>query len=170
MPDQLKLTPSESVSIVRSSPEMLEVEGRYGPGGEPPPAHYHPSQDEHFEVVEGALKLRVNGVERDLRTGESIDIPRGTRHQMWNPNDEPARLPWQTRPAGRTEQWFRSIDQLHREGRVRRNGMPGPLAFGGYLSEFRDVFRLGVGPEFVTRPLVTILGVAGRAKGYRPET
>ena len=170
MSETLKLTPSESVTIISCSPEQLEVEGRYAPGGEPPPAHYHPSQDEHFEVVDGALRVKVNGEERDLGSGESIEILRGTKHQMWNPNDEPARVRWLTRPAGRTEQWFRSIDQLHREGRVGRNGMPGPLAFGAYLSEFRDVFRFGIGPDFVTRPLVTILGVAGRAKGYRPET
>lgn len=113
MSDQLKLTSSESVTITSSSEEMLEVEGRYGPGGKPPPAHYHPAQDEHFEVLEGALKVRVEGEERDLRHGETIDIPRETKHQMWNPNDQPARVLWQTRPAGRTEQWFRSIDRLH---------------------------------------------------------
>jgi quercetin dioxygenase-like cupin family protein len=170
MSDQLRLTPSESVTIKSRSEEMLEVEGRYGPGGKPPPAHYHPAQDEHFEVLEGALEVRAEGEERDLRQGETIDIPRGTKHQMWNPNDQPARVLWQTRPAGRTEQWFRSIDRLHQEGRVGKNGMPGPLAFGVYLNEFRDVFRLAAGPELVTRPLISILGAAGRAKGYRPET
>lgn len=167
MSETLKLTRSESVTITRSSPEVLEVEGRYGPGGKAPPAHYHPAQDEHFEVLEGALKVKVDGEERDLHQGETIDIPRGTQHQMWNPNDAPAVVLWQTRPAGRTEQWFRSIDRLHQEGRVGKNGMPGPLAFGTYLSEFRDVFRLA-GPELVTRPLISVLGVIGRAKGYRP--
>jgi quercetin dioxygenase-like cupin family protein len=170
MADELKLTPSEWVTIKGSSPDMLEVEGRYGPGGKPPPAHFHPSQDEHFEVLEGALKVRVDGEERDLRQGETIDIPRGTKHQMWNPNDDPARVLWQTSPAGRTEQWFRSIDRLHREGRVGKNAMPGPLAFGALLSEFGDVFRLAAGPEVLTRPLISLLGVAGRARGYKPVT
>jgi quercetin dioxygenase-like cupin family protein len=167
MPDELKLTPSESVTVKSSSPELLEVEGHYGPGGKPPPAHFHPAQDEHFEVLEGALRVKVAGEERELRQGETIDIPRGTKHQMWNPSDEPARVLWQTRPAGRTEQWFRSIDRLHKEGRVGKNGMPGPLAYGAYLSEFGDVFRLA-GPAIVTGALVGVLGVIGRAKGYRP--
>jgi mannose-6-phosphate isomerase-like protein (cupin superfamily) len=167
MSDELKLTPSESVTIRSSSPELLEVEGHYGPGGKPPPAHFHPAQDEHFEVLEGTLRVKVAGEERDLRQGETIDIPHGTKHQMWNPNNEPARVLWQTRPAGRTEQWFRSIDGLHKEGRVGKNGMPGPLAYGAYLTEYRDVFRLA-GPELVTRALVGFLGVIGRAKGYRP--
>ena len=72
------------------------MEGRYAPGGRPPPAHYHPAQEEHFEVLEGALRVRLDGEERDLRQGETVDIPRGMKHQMWNPNDEPARVLWQT--------------------------------------------------------------------------
>jgi quercetin dioxygenase-like cupin family protein len=169
VPETLKLTPTESVTLRRSSPELLEVEGEYGPNGTAPPPHFHPAQDEHFEVLAGALRVRVDGEERELSKGDRLDIPRGAKHQMWNPTPQPARVLWQTRPAGRTEQWFRSIDSLQRSGRVGRNGMPGPLAFGVYLTEFRDVFRLAAGPDFLTRPLLAGLGVIGRARGYRPE-
>ena len=124
MADTLKLTPHETVTIRSASPELLDVEGRWGPGGNPPPAHYHPEQDEHFEV--------------------------------------------QTRPALRTENWFRSIDRLFRDGRVGKNGMPGPLAFGVFLSEYRDVFRLAIPPDLIARPLLVVLGLFGRARGYRP--
>jgi mannose-6-phosphate isomerase-like protein (cupin superfamily) len=168
MPETLRLTPKETVTIQRSSPELLEVEGRWGPRGKSPPAHYHPSQDEHFEVLEGTLTARVEGQKRELGPGDTLDIPRGTTHQMWNAGDEDARALWQTRPALRTEQWFRGIDRLFREGHVGRNGMPGPLAYGAYLSEFRDVFRLAAGPEILTRPLISILGMVGRVRGYRP--
>jgi mannose-6-phosphate isomerase-like protein (cupin superfamily) len=169
MTEELRLTPGETVKVRSSAPDLLEVEGTWGPGGKPPPAHYHPAQDEHFEVLEGTLTARVGGEERELEPGETLDIPRGTRHQMWNRANRPARAIWQTRPAGRTEEWFRSINRLFEEGRVGRNGMPGLLAYGAYLSEFDDVFRLAVGPEILTRPLIGILGVAGRAKGYRPQ-
>jgi len=165
--DTLKLTPGESVIVRRSDPDLLEVEGSWAPEGKPPPAHYHPVQDEHFEVVEGVLTARVGGEERALDEGETLDIPAETRHQIWNAGSEPARALWQTRPAGRTEQWFRSIDRLYREGRVGGNGMPGPLAYGVYLTEFRDVFRLAVGPEVLTRPLLGALGAVGRLRGYR---
>jgi mannose-6-phosphate isomerase-like protein (cupin superfamily) len=170
MPEALKLTPHETVTIRNSSPELLEVEGTWGPRGKPPPAHYHPAQDEHFEILEGTLTARVEGEERELRKGEVLDIPRGTRHQIWNQGGETTRAIWQTRPAGRTEQWFRSIDALIREGRVGSNGMPGPLAFGVYLTEFRDVFRLGTAPDVLTRPVLAALGLVGRARGYRVLT
>ena len=169
MSDQLRLTPGETVTVRSSTPELLEVEGTWGPGGKPPPAHYHPAQDEHFTVLEGTLTARVDGDERELGPGETLDIPRGTRHQIWNKGDQPTRATWQTRPAGRTERWFRSIDRLYAERRVGRKGTPGPLAYGAYLSEYSDVFRLA-GPERLTGALVSLLGVLGRAKGDRPES
>ena len=87
---------------------------------------------------------------------------------MWAPSGAEARVLWQTRPAGRTEDWFTSIDALHREGRVGRNGMPGPLAFATLLNEYRDVFRLAVGPEPLVRGALAALAVLGRMRGYAP--
>jgi quercetin dioxygenase-like cupin family protein len=168
MTDRLKLTPHETVTIRESSAELLEVEGSWGPEGKPPPAHFHPAQDERFEVLEGRLTARVAGEERELRAGEVLEIPRGVPHQIWNRGDGTARAVWQTRPAGRTEQWFRSIDRTLREERVGRNGMPGLLAFGVFLTEYRDVFRLAAGPDMLTRPVLAGLGLIGRARGYRP--
>lgn len=165
MPERLKLTPSESVEIRSSTPEALEVEVTYGPGGSRPPSHFHPAQDERFEVLAGALTVRSAGQERVLTAGETIEIPRGRPHQMWNQGTEPSRVRWRTSPGLRTEQWFKAIDALHREGKVGRNGMPGPLAFGVMLSEYRDVFRLA-GPDWLLRPALAALGALGRARGY----
>lgn len=167
MPDTLRLTPGETVTIRSVSPDLLEVEGRWGAAGKPPPAHYHPEQDEHFEVLEGTLTVKLDGEERDLPQGDALEIPRRTPHQVWNRGDVDARAIWQTRSAGRTEDWFRSIDRLFREGKVAKNGMPGPLAFGVLLSEYRDVFRLASPPDLVARPLLAVLGLIGRARGYR---
>jgi mannose-6-phosphate isomerase-like protein (cupin superfamily) len=86
----LEITPTESVEIRSSGPAALEVEATYGTG-EPPPKHFYPAQDEHFEVLAGAIQVRVDGEERSLGVGEEIDIPRGAAHQIWNPAREPAR-------------------------------------------------------------------------------
>lgn len=165
MAETLKLTPTESVEIRASTEQALEVEATYGTGAKPPPKHFHPSQDEHFEVLSGSIQVRVDGEERPLAAGEAIDIPRGAVHQIWNASSEPARVLWRTAPGGRTERWFRAIDRLHREGRVGGNGMPGPLAFGVMLTEYRDVFRLA-GPDWLLRPALAGLALLGRARGY----
>ena len=167
MNETLKITPSETVTIRHSASDALEVEGEWAPAGEAPPKHSHPAQDEHFEVLAGELTARVDGVERVLRVGDTIEIPRGAVHQMWNAGAVPARATWTTSPSGRTEQWFRAIDALHRSGRVGAGGMPGPLAFGVMLTEYRDVFRLA-GPDAVLGPALAALGALGRARGYRP--
>jgi quercetin dioxygenase-like cupin family protein len=167
MTDTFQLTPTETVRVLRTGADAIEVEGTWGPGTSPPPKHFHPSQDERFEVLEGSLTARVDGNQHELRPGDVLEIPRGAVHQMWNPGDVPAKATWRTSPAGRTGQWFADIDALRRSGRVGSNGMPGPLAFGAYLTEYRDVFRLA-GPQPVLVPLLGALGVVGRLKGYRP--
>lgn len=165
MPDVLQITPTESLAIRSNDAAGLVLEATYLPG-EQPPKHFHPSQDEHFEVLAGAIRVRLDGVDHTLSSGAEIEVPRGAVHQIWNPGPEPARVLWQTTPAGRTENWFRAIDRTRREGRVDRKGMPGPLAFGVMLTEYRDVFRLA-GPDLVLRPALAVLGVLGRARGYR---
>jgi hypothetical protein len=52
---------------------------------------------------------------------------------------------------------------------VGKNGMPGPLAYGVFLTEYRDVFRLAAS-DLLTRPVLGILVAVGRLRGYKPST
>jgi len=157
-----RLTPSETVTVRREEEDLLEVEGRWGPEGKPPPPHFHPAQEEHFEVLEGTLTAKVDGEERKLSTGDTLDIPSGTSHQIWNAGSEPARALWQTRPAGRTAEWFSAVDALHEGDRK-----PGALDFAPLIKKYDDVFRLSAAPQAVMRPAVAVLGALGRARGRR---
>jgi mannose-6-phosphate isomerase-like protein (cupin superfamily) len=164
--EDLHLTPHESIRIRRHTNDELEVEGTWGPGGPPPPKHFHPHQDERFEVLAGRLRVRVDGHDRDLTAGDVLEIPRRAVHQMWNPGSEPARALWRTSPAGRTAQWFADLSALRGTGRVGKDRMPGPLAFGVYLTAYSDVIRLA-GPQPLVRSALGLLGALGRLKGYR---
>ncbi len=166
MTRELKLTPHESVLVRRSVPSLLEVEATYAPGGAPPPAHLHPSQSERFEVLEGILRTQVEGEDRELRAGDTLEVPQGASHRMWNPSEGPARVRWETVPRGRTEEWFERLDALQREGRVGRDGMPSPLAFGVYLTEYSDTIELAARPRCLVRGLLRLLGEVGRRRGY----
>ena len=81
------------------------MEQSYEADAEAPPRHYHPSQDEHFEVLEGSIALRVGHEHRTVPAGESFDIPRGTVHTM-GPAGGPATVRWEVRPALRTEEFL----------------------------------------------------------------
>jgi mannose-6-phosphate isomerase-like protein (cupin superfamily) len=140
MPEKLSLGPDNQIEIRSSTPGALEVEAAYRPGGSPPPAHFHPAQDEHFEVLEGTMRVNVDGEERELAEGAEIEIGRGQVHQMWNSGSEPARLRWVTTPAGRTERWFRTLDGLFGEGGAIAEGRE--VDFAALLDEYSDVFRL----------------------------
>ena len=111
MGETLRLTPNEQLTVVNDSPELLEVEALYQPSERRPPAHLHPEQDEHFEVVEGVLHVETPDGERHYRAGESFDVPRGTVHRMGNGGDEPARVRWQVRPALGTLDFFRALSK-----------------------------------------------------------
>ena len=153
----LQLTPSESIVIRSRSSDALVVEGTWNPGGSAPPKHFHPAQDERFEITGGALRARVDGREHTLTAGQTLEIPRGAVHQMWNEGSEPAHALWVTSPPGRTVQWFETL---------ARAGKPGPLDYGVYLTEYSDVFRLA-GPQLLLLGALRALAAAGRLAGKR---
>jgi quercetin dioxygenase-like cupin family protein len=93
--------------LVSVEPGLLQMEASYGGTGQFPPKHYHPSQDEHFEVLDGVVRTIVEGEERSHAAGETFDIPAGTVHQL--AADPPARLKWEVRPALKTAEFFEAV-------------------------------------------------------------
>ena len=135
--------------------ELLEMEASYAGGGRLPPEHLHPEQDERFEVLEGAVKTVVAGVERVYRQGESFEVPAGTPHQM--AGEGPARVRWEVRPALRTEEFF---EQIYR---ARAGGGPGAvLRSAAVLTEFEREFRLTRPAPSVQRALFAAMAPLGR--------
>jgi mannose-6-phosphate isomerase-like protein (cupin superfamily) len=122
--------------------ELLEVESNWESGGQEPPEHYHPHQEEHFEVLEGELRARVGEVDRTVRAGDTLDVPAGTPHSMWNPGPGRARAIWQTRPALKTEAFFEMVWGL---AQASANGeeTPGPDEAAARFAEYAAEFRLG---------------------------
>ncbi|MCW2968081.1 MAG: hypothetical protein JWM71_1853 [Solirubrobacteraceae bacterium] len=107
--DTIQLGPNQRLTVVAATPERLVLDARWQPG-DPPPPHLHPGQDEHFEVLEGELTVVVGTAEpRILRAGDTLDVPRGTAHRMWNAGPAAARAGWEVAPALRTEQMFRTL-------------------------------------------------------------
>jgi mannose-6-phosphate isomerase-like protein (cupin superfamily) len=149
----MTLTPHETVTVVEDSADRLVVDVTYAPGGSAPPAHFHPMQDERFEVRSGVLGVRIGRERRELRAGDVLEIPRGTKHAMWNAGHEPATAVWTTSPAGRTLDWFRTLDAIE--------GKPGAVTLAPALLAYDDVFRLA-GPRWLVRPLLRALTIFSR--------
>jgi quercetin dioxygenase-like cupin family protein len=107
--------------------ELLEMEATYGGAGDLPPEHWHPAQLERFEVLEGAVRTIVDGVERRYASGERFEVPAGVRHQMTG--DGPARVRWEVTPPLRTAEFFARL-------------LGGAPIDRDLFDEFRDEIRL----------------------------
>ncbi len=79
------------------TPSMAERGGKLGvnlfrlpPGRSTCPFHYHQLEDEVFFVLEGRGVLRYGDDVREIRAGDCISCPAGTKigHQIANPFDE----------------------------------------------------------------------------------
>lgn len=148
MTDTIQLTDAVTLRVRDTTPDRFDVDATYAPHGSRPPRHSHPHHDEHFEVLEGTLRVVVDGRQQDLTPGDTLDIPRGAVHHMWNPTAAPTRVRWLSTPAGRVEAYFRAMD-----------ARPGPLALAAILHEYRDVMT-PAGP--LARAFVTLVGPLAR--------
>ena len=123
--------------------ELLEVESSWANAGQEPPVHYHPNQDERFELLEGELHAKVGGADHMLHAGDILDVPAGTPHSMWNPGPGRARAVWQTRPALRTEAFFEMVWGLAQAAQAGDKGGPSPDEAAAMMREYAAEFRLG---------------------------
>lgn len=149
--------------------ELLEVEAVYTkPTPSRPPFHYHPRQEERFDVLSGRLNVVVNGRGRTLEEGEVLTVAPGVPHQMWAAQAG-ARVNWQTRPALKTEAFFETVWGLAKDGKVNDKGVPNLLRVALIAREYEDEFRLASPPWAAQRLLFGSLAPIGRLLGYRAE-
>jgi quercetin dioxygenase-like cupin family protein len=148
--------------------ELLELEATYEPGSVEPLEHFHPSQDEHFEILAGTMEARIGGDARTLTAGDVLDIPAGIVHAMWNGGDEPARVLWQTRPALRTEEFLSLVARLAQQGKLTSKGARDPLLGAAVMNTYRAEFRPTNPPAPVQAVAFPVLAAVARVIGRRP--
>jgi mannose-6-phosphate isomerase-like protein (cupin superfamily) len=61
--------------------------------------HYHRTSEEIYLFVSGAGRMRLAGEERDVAAGDSVLIPPGTIHKLWNTGAGPLVLFCMCAPA-----------------------------------------------------------------------
>jgi quercetin dioxygenase-like cupin family protein len=147
--------------------ESLEVESVYTkPTPSRPPTHYHPHQEERFEVLAGRLNVLVDGQKRTLEEGEILIVPPGVAHGMWAA-EAGARVNWQTRPALKTEAFFETVWGLAKDGKVNDKGVPNLLRAALIAREYEDELRFASPPWAVQKVLFGVLAPVSRLLGYR---
>lgn len=80
----------------RSSVEEIRVPGRFGG----PPPHFHRKTNHSWYVIEGELRLTLEGESFDLPPGGFVYVPTGSSHTFANVTASDARMVEFTTPGG----------------------------------------------------------------------
>src|ERR671915_304912 len=104
--------------------------------------HKHAKQAERHEVIEGAMRLVIDGRERVLGPGDAAEVPAGATHSQLPAGGVGAgRVRVQLRPAARTGAFLERLADIAGDGQYNRWGYPKPRAAARLLADFRDEGR-----------------------------
>ena len=147
--------------------EAVVIETYVQPDGFVAAAHVHPSQEERFEVLRGAVGFRVGRKKVVAGPGQRLTVPAGTAHRFWNAGDEVAHFVCEIRPALQFESLIETMFTLAAEGRTNRKGMPGLLQLAVIADEHFDTVRLPFPPAWLQRLGLAMGAPLGRMLGFR---
>jgi len=132
-------------------------------------SHFHPKQEERFEVEAGRVAIMVGGALRYLGPGEDVVVPVGVLHSYWNAGGEPLQILYEHRPALiSAEVFFQTYFGLSRDGKLSSTGVMNIFQAAVLIEDVGDFIR----PPNPYPPLQDVLfkpvAQLGRALGYRP--
>jgi mannose-6-phosphate isomerase-like protein (cupin superfamily)/uncharacterized protein YndB with AHSA1/START domain len=158
------------VEIVRSAAEtegeLLEFEVTGRARGMLAQPHVHSTQTEHHEVLEGSMRLKIDGREHVLAEGESMAVPAGRPHAQIPAGDGPGRIRVQLRPAGDGQAFLQRLAELCESGQINRFGLPRPVAAAKLVRDFGHTGHAARPPVALQRALASV--VLAAANSMRP--
>lgn len=140
--------------------ELLEMETVYSSFSDEPPIHYHPAQEEFFQVLSGELTVRIDADVKIYRTGAVIHIAPGLRHSMWNSGHLEARVNWKVYPAMDTANFLISLTALANMDRTNKKGIPSLPVMVFLLNKYKTSFRLQKPAMWLIRLLYLVFSPA----------
>jgi len=146
--------------------QLLEVEATYPGQSTEPPLHFHPEQDETFQILEGELNIRMDGEVKRYQTGDLIFIPRKKIHSMWNSSGNSTVVNWKVEPAMNTEDMMATIAALANNGLTNKKGVPKLLFTVLIIKNYAEVFRLPKPPFAVQKIILWVLVPVAYFFGY----
>jgi len=155
-------------TAAESAGDLLRFDFFLAEGARQPSSHRHMEQESRFEVKSGQLGARIGGGgPRVYRPGETLIVPAGTQHVIWNANRGETSALVEIEPAGNFEQFLETIFGLMRDGRLRDGGpIPRPYLHSALLASVNQLYLSGI-PLFLQRPGIQIMARLAKLRGYR---
>ena len=113
-------------------PNVLVGETWAAPGGGAGPLHYHLHQSERFEVLEGAITVRIGRRSHLVSAGETITVPPRTPHTFVNHTDREAHFRAYFTPPMRLEALFTEMAGIA--------GKPSLARAAWLMADYREEF------------------------------
>ena len=155
----------EYARVVEHTDELAVGELLAVPGGAVAGPHFHPRQEERFEVVEGVLGYRLSERRGELRRGEAVTVPAGVVHDWWNAGEGNLRARVTVTPPGLFVAMIGAVWGLAVVGRTSAKGMP-KLVDAALLAEaFADEIVFERPPQAVQRALAMTVAPIARRRG-----
>jgi mannose-6-phosphate isomerase-like protein (cupin superfamily) len=152
-----------------SDGELLAAEGIFAPGGFAGVPHIHPHQDERFEVLAGHAAFDVDGAREVLSSGNTIVVPRGTKHTFANAGEDEMRVRFEFRPAlASTDRFYELYFAFAQQGRVNAKGMPGLLDIAAVWPVTSEHAVLAKPPPAIQHALFRVLAPIARIARRQP--
>ena len=106
------------------------------------PEHFHPTLEERWEVLEGIVRVKVDGKWRELTKADGpLLVARGVRHELRNASGAQAHLQCEVLPAGNLQEFLTESARGAREGLFNRRSMPTSMRGAGWLADFALRYR-----------------------------
>jgi hypothetical protein len=145
------------------------MESTYLSFSKEPPPHYHPNQEEFFEVLSGSISVRIDNEVRILSQGETLHIPVNKTHSMWNHTNDTTVVNWKVKPALETEYFLEIAMGLANDGKTNQDGVPSILQIALLFAKFSEVFRLAKTPYIIQKILFSMISPFAYLLGYKPS-
>lgn len=127
--------------------DRVSVVEHYMPYGESPPLHIHRNEDEVFHLLEGEMRIHIDGEETIARAGETVLAPKGKPHSFRVESREGARCLTIT-SGGDFENMIREMSEPARRAALPPQAEPTPAMI---IALYESCARNGI--EIVGSPL-----------------
>ncbi len=146
--------------VPSDDPDVLIGETWAASGGGAGPLHRHLHQSERFEVIEGAITVRLGRTSHVVSAGESFTIPAGAPHTFVNHTGEEAHFRAYFSPPMRLEGLFTELAEL--------DFGPSPGQTARLMADYRDeFFYLARIPVGLQRALGAVIRAVTRGERQR---
>jgi mannose-6-phosphate isomerase-like protein (cupin superfamily) len=156
------------VTAASTNGELERGVGIFKPGNAGPPEHFHPTYDEHFDILRGEFIFKIDGRERRVGAGEKLTVAMGTPHTFRCVGDTYGAVVVETRPAARTGEVIATLFAMAHEGKLTAQGQPKLMQAMVIGSEYADDTVFTSPPPSIAIPIAKALAPIGRFLGYRP--